>query len=233
MRLRLPSAQLCPAERRKAHCFCPFRDPERTTTQFPAASQSLVEVIESMAHFSFRSAVVSAFFLAATLIVSGCHGGQHPDNRMAVYSALDQNDLRSVTVSQDRGAGTITLSGIVGSADRRDKAEQLAKQAAPGYQIVDRIQVQSAGLQSQIKTAAQQAQLDSAIESKYKAALASDPKLKSQKIECYATNGTVTLRGRVRTREEWQQAEDLAKQLPDVQKVKNELRIAGGKSSNS
>lgn len=184
-----------------------------------------------MAHFSFRSAVVSASFLAATCILSGCHGSQHPDNRMAVYNALDQNDLRSITVSQDRGAGTITLSGIVGSMDRRQKAEQLAKQAAPDYQIVDRIQVQSAGLQNQMKSATEQAQLDSAIESKYKAAIASNPDLKSQKIQCYATNGTVTLRGKVRTREEWQQAEDLAKQLPDVQKVKNELRVEGGKPS--
>ena len=191
----------------------------------------MAEVIESMALHTFRAALVSASLLSATLFSAGCHGSQHPDDRMAVYNALDKNDLRSVTVSQDRGAGTITLSGIVGSMDNRQKAEQIAKQAAPDYQIVDRIEIDNAGIQSQIKSATQTAQLDSALESRYKATLASHPDLKSSKIQCFANNGTITLRGSVRTAKERQQAEELAKQLPDVQKVNNELRVTGGKPS--
>jgi hyperosmotically inducible periplasmic protein len=150
---------------------------------------------------------------------------------MAVYSALDQKDLRSITVSQDRGAGTMTLSGIVGSADRRNQAEQIAKQAAPEYQIVDRIQVESAGLQTEIKSATQKAQLDSAIEDKYKATLASNHTLKSQHIQYSAYNGTLTLKGTVRTIQERKEAEDLAKQVPEVQHVDNRIQVKSGKHS--
>jgi osmotically-inducible protein OsmY len=180
-----------------------------------------------------RSALLlgSSALVAGTLTLSGCHGSQHPDQRMAVYNALDQSNLRSVTVSQDRGAGTITLSGIIGSMDRRAQAERVAKQAAPGYQIVDRIQIESAGLQGEIKSATQTAQLDSAIEDKYKATLASDHTLKSQQIQYSAYKGTLTLKGTVRTAQERQEAEDLAKQVPEVQHVDNQIRVKGGKPS--
>jgi osmotically-inducible protein OsmY len=150
---------------------------------------------------------------------------------MAVYNALDKNDLRSVTVSQDRGNGTITLSGIVGSMDRRLHAEQIAKQAAPEYQIVDRIQVQSTGLQDDIQNATQKAQLDSAIEDSFRARIADEPSLKSEKIQYTAFHGTLTLKGTVRNWKERTTAEDLAKKIPQVQHVVNELQIKGGKPS--
>lgn len=182
---------------------------------------------------NLRSALLlcSGAVLTGTLALSGCHSSEHPDYRMAVYNALDQNDLRSITVSQDRGAGTITLSGIVGSMDRRQQAEQVAKQAAPGYQIADQIQIQSAGLQDDIKDATQKAQLDSAIESSFKSRIADEPSLKSEKIQYNAYNGTLTLKGTVRSAKERQQAEDLAKKVPQVQHVVNELQVHPGKPS--
>jgi osmotically-inducible protein OsmY len=170
-------------------------------------------------------------FLIGTLGLSGCHSDQHPDYRMAVYSALDKSNLRSVTVSQDRGAGTITLSGIVGSMDRRQQAENVARQAAPGYQIADRIRIQSAGLQDDIKAATQKAQLDSAIEENFKSRISNEPSLKSEKIQYTAYNGTLTLKGTVRSAKERQQAEDLAKKVPQVQRVDNQLQVRPGKPS--
>jgi len=150
---------------------------------------------------------------------------------MAVYNALHQGNLRSITVSQDRGEGTITLTGIVGSVDRRQHAEQIAQQAAPGYRIVDRIQVQSAGLQDDIKAATQKAQLDSAIEDEFKARISAEPSLKSEKIQYSAFHGTLTLKGTVRSSKDREQAEDLAKKVPQVQKVVNELQVRPGKPS--
>jgi osmotically-inducible protein OsmY len=170
-------------------------------------------------------------FLVATIGLNGCHGGKHPDDRMAVYNALDKNDLRSVTVSQDQGNGTITLSGIVGSMERRQKAEQIAQQTAPGYRIVDRIQVQSTGLQDDIQSATQQAKVDRSIENDFKKSVAEEPSLKSERIQCTAYHGTVTLKGAVRTSKEREQAEDLAKKVPQVQHVINEIRIRPGKPS--
>lgn len=82
----------------------------------------------------FAATVLSCGFTAA------CHSN-HPDDRQAVYSALDQNDLASVVVDQDRGSGVIKLTGIVGDQGRKDHATQLAQQAAPGYQIDNELKV--------------------------------------------------------------------------------------------
>jgi hyperosmotically inducible periplasmic protein len=182
---------------------------------------------------ALRSALLlcSSGIFATTLFLTSCHGREHPDNKMAVYNALDQGNLRSITVSQDRGEGTITLTGIVGSMDRRQHAEQIAQQAAPGYRIVDRIQVQSAGLQDDIKAATQKAQLDSSIEDEFKARIAAEPSLKSEKIQYSAFHGTLTLKGTVRSGKDREQAEDLAKKVPQVQKVVNELQVRPGKPS--
>jgi hyperosmotically inducible periplasmic protein len=173
----------------------------------------------------------STTLLAATLPLSGCRSNQHPDYRMAVYNALDKNDLRSITVAQDRGAGTITLTGVVGNMDRRQQAETIAKQSAPGYQIADKIQIHTTGLQDDIQDATQKAQLDSAIEDNFKARLADEPSLKSEKIKYTAFNGTLTLKGTVRSTKEREQAEDLAQKVPQVQHVINELQVRPGKPS--
>ncbi|MBS1805648.1 MAG: BON domain-containing protein [Acidobacteria bacterium] len=186
-----------------------------------------------MSHSALRSALLlcSSTILVGTLSLTACHSNQHPDYRVAVHNALDQNNLRSLTVAQDRSSGTITLSGIVGSMDRRQQAETIARQAAPGYQIADRIQIQSSGLQDDIKDAAQKAQLDSAIEDEFRSRVASEPSLKSEKIQYTAFNGTLTLKGTVRTGKERQQAEDLARKVHQVQRVVNELQIHPGKPS--
>jgi hyperosmotically inducible protein len=173
----------------------------------------------------------AAMLLAASLFLAGCMSGGHPDVKLAVYNALDEHDLRSVTVSQDRQAGVITLSGIVGANDRRQRAEQLAQQTAPGYSIVDRIQVDSAGLEGEERAATQTSQLDSAIEFRYKARLSANPALKNQKIKFFANNHTLTLRGSVHNARERNEAEELAKKVPQVQHVVNEIQIRPGKPS--
>jgi hyperosmotically inducible protein len=191
------------------------------------------EVILPMLRFGFRPALLfaSTALLAATLATSGCGDGNHPDVKLAVYNALDQNDLRSVTVTEDRTAGVITLSGIVGANDRRQRAEQVAQQAASGYSIVDRIKVDDAGLQGEEKAAVQTAELDSNIEDRFRATLQSNPALRKQKIEYSAYNGTLTLKGSVITARDRKQAEDLAKRIPQVQHVINEIQIKPGKPS--
>ena len=168
-----------------------------------------------MNQFGLRFACLFSLiaFLGVCVACSGCGHSGHPDDRIAVYNSLDQHDLRSVTVSQDRDAGTITLSGIVGSDDRKQIAEQLAQQAAPGYTIVDRVQVDSSGLQGEMKTAQQDAQLDSAIEDHFKATLAAHHTLKSENIQYSAFNGTLTLKGSVKSYKERQEAEELPRRF--------------------
>lgn len=171
------------------------------------------------------SILTASALVAGTIAFIGC-GHSHPDDQMAVYSSLDKNDLRSVTVSQDRDKGTITLKGIVASPTEKQKAEQVAQQAAPGYSIVDRTQVKNLGLQGELKAAQKDARLDSAIENHYKATIEAHRDLKN--IQYSAYNQTLTLRGRVKTYKEREEAEDLAKKVPQVQKVVNEIQIQDG-----
>jgi len=89
----------------------------------------------------FCKLLLASAVVAAPTCTSGCHNGSHPDDKQAVYNSLDQNDLASVIVSQDRDNGVIKLTGIVGSQARKDHAQQLAQQAAPGYRIDNQLTV--------------------------------------------------------------------------------------------
>lgn len=82
---------------------------------------------------------------ALAFIFTGCHAS-HPDDSAAVYKALGQNDMASVQVAQDRDNGVITLNGIVGDQARKDHAQQLAQQAAPGYTIRNNLRVDTTGI---------------------------------------------------------------------------------------
>ena len=91
-----------------------------------------------------------ALGVAATIVACGLtaaiHSHTHPDSQLAVHSALMSHSLDSVSIDQDQDKGIIRLTGIVESASHRDRALQLAQQAAPGYTIDNQIQVNRAGL---------------------------------------------------------------------------------------
>jgi hyperosmotically inducible protein len=192
-----------------------------------ASHRVLTEVMQPMVRAAFRriSILTTSVLLASTIAFVGCGHG-HPDDQAAVYSSLGKNDLRSVTVSQDRDKGTITLKGIVASPTEKQKAEQVARQAAPGYSIVDRMEVKNLGLQGELKAAQKDARLDSAIEDHYKDTIEAHRDLKNIKYSAY--NQTLTLRGSVKTYKEREEAEDLARKVPQVQKVVNEIQIQNG-----
>lgn len=152
-----------------------------------------------------------------------------PNYKMAVYESLDNNDLSSVTVIQNRDTGVITLSGIVGSADRRARAEAVAKEAAPGYTIDDKIQVDSSGLQSMVAAATAKSKLDSTIEDHFEASIKAHKDLVRQTIHYSAYNGTLFLKGAVKTADERKEAEELAKKVPNVQRVVNNIEVRPGK----
>jgi len=163
--------------------------------------------------------------LAIAIMVSGCNAGRHPDDQSAVYQKLNQSGLMSVIVSQDRTAGAMTLTGIVSDSKSKTKAEDLAREAAPGYTISNDIRVEAAGLETPVNAAPAPSPQDVAIENHFKAKLASEHSLKSQNIEYTATNGTLTLKGSVKTAAQKKKAESLAKKLPNVQNVVNDLEV--------
>lgn len=87
--------------------------------------------------------LVQSAVLALALLTVGC--GVHPDEKAAVYAALNKSNLRSVEIKEDRRSGVLTLTGIVTTPILKSEAETIAQQAAPGYRIADQIQVKPLG----------------------------------------------------------------------------------------
>ena len=172
-----------------------------------------------------------AMILSGILVLAGCQNHPlHPDERSGVANALNNNNLNSVSVSQDRDKGVMTLTGNVGSNDLRSQAESLAKQAAPDYTIADEIGVRPAG-NSQAGTVA--SNLDTAIEHNFKAAIKEHQNLDDQSIGYQAKNGTLVLKGSVKTVVQKKEAGDLAKEIPNVLQVVNEIKVEPKKHSTA
>ncbi len=176
-------------------------------------------------------AVVTAA-LGGTLVLAGCNrDADHPDVKYKVDSAMTQAGLGVVKVSQDRDKGVLTLTGDVPSADQKAQAEQIAKQNAPDYAISDEIGVRPIGEGSQASSV--DSKLDDGIEDNYKAALKEHKNLDDQSISCKAKNGTLVLTGSVKTASQKSEAMKLAKGIPNVKEVVNEIEVKPSKGSTA
>ena len=174
----------------------------------------------------------SVAIMAGVLVVSGCQNKPaHPDEKSAVTNAMSSNNMGDVSVSQDQEKGVMTLTGNVASADQKSQAEALAKQAAPDYTVANEIGVRPTGAEGQAK--AVDSNLDSAIEDNFKASLKANKHLDDQSIDYSAKNGTLVLKGSVKTAAQKTEAGKLAKQVPNVQQVVNEIEVKPGKHSTS
>lgn len=177
-------------------------------------------------------AAIATTGLAGVLMVTGCNNSpKYPDSKDAVTTALKQNDLGSIDVSQDRDKGVMTLTGNVASQDLKSQAESVTKQAAPDYTVADEIGVRPPDASSQASAVA--SDQDSAIEDNYKAELKKHRNLDDQSISVKSKNGTVVLSGSVKTAAQKREAEKLAKAVPHVQQVVNEIEVKPKKDSTS
>ncbi len=176
-------------------------------------------------------APLAAIFVSIFVLVGCNKPAQHPDVKDAVNSAMTQNGLGVVNVSQDRDKGVITLSGDVETPDKKAEAETLARQAAPGYTIADEIGIRPIGQESQAKSVDKS--LDSAIEDNFKAELKAHKNLDDQSIHYTAKNGTLMLDGSVKTAAQRSEANKLAKAVPNVKEVVNELKVEPNKHSTT
>lgn len=173
----------------------------------------------------------SATILAGVLALAGCHThADHPDEKSAVTTSLNNNSLSAVSVSQDRDKGVMTLTGNVDSADKKTQAENLAKQAAPDYTIANEIGVRPP---DESNAGAVSSNLDTGIEHDFKAAIKEHKNLDDQSIDYSAKNGTLVLKGSVKTAAQKHEAEQLAKQVPNVQSVVNEIKVDPKKHSTA
>ncbi len=172
----------------------------------------------------------STAILATAMVVAGCNKPSHPDEKSAVTDSLKNSNLSSVNVSQDRDKGVITLKGNLDSEDLKSQAGSVAKQAAPDYTIANEIGVRPPGANTAGSVASN---LDDAIEDNFKAMIKAHASLNDQSIRGSAKNDTLVLKGSVKTTKQKKEAEDLAKKVPNVQQVVNELEVKPNKHSTS
>ena len=169
----------------------------------------------------------AAILMGSAMVIAGCQKN-HPDEKSAVTNSLNSNNLGSVDVSQDREKGVMTLKGDVASADAKQQAESLAKQAAPDYTVANEIGVRPPEAANAGSVASN---LDSAIEDNFKAAIKAHENLNDQSISGSAKNGTLVIKGSVKTAAQKKEVGTLAKQVPNVQQVVNELEVKPNKHS--
>src|SRR5580692_11222989 len=162
------------------------------------------------------------FVLTALSVGLACSSRSDLSYKDNVEKALQQADLKDVTVAEDADKNTITLGGTLHSDEAKAKAAEVAKSAANPRIIANEISVRPVGAESEAKGAA--AALDEGIEKNYKAALITS-RLDKQHISYSAKNGVLTLTGTVQTAGEREEARTLAAGIPHVQQVLNQIAI--------
>jgi hyperosmotically inducible periplasmic protein len=156
----------------------------------------------------------------AAVLFSGCSTNtEYPDVAGNVKKTLQANGLNQVDVSQDRQKGVVKLTGKVESDQDKAKAETLAKSEAGNEVVADEIAVEPKGSEAGTINA----DVDKAIAKNLDAALIENRMNKTVKYS--VKNGVVTLTGTVRTEQARHQAADIAKAVPNVQQVVNELQL--------
>jgi osmotically-inducible protein OsmY len=163
-----------------------------------------------------------AFALSLFMVASGCSKQPTSTYKDSVKTALEQADLKDVSVSEDADKNTITLGGTLHSESAKENAANVAKANAGNRIVVNEVSVQPVGQESEAKSIA--SNLDDGIENNYKAALISKG-LDKQHIKFDAKNGVLILKGNVKTTAQRKEAELVAQSVPNVQQVLNEIDV--------
>jgi hyperosmotically inducible protein len=134
-----------------------------------------------------------------------------------------------VSVSQDRDKGVVTLTGSVATESDKAQAESVTKAAAGGQVVADEIAVRPPGDESAAK--AVDSDLDKAIEKNLDAALVKRKMDKGVRYD--VKNGVVTLKGDAVSEGRRSAVEQIAKGVPNVTQVVNEMQVKEQKASSS
>jgi hyperosmotically inducible protein len=161
---------------------------------------------------------------AAICVTVACNSTDraNADYKNNVKAALEQADLKDVSVAEDAAKNTITLGGTLHSEDAKNRAASVAQANAGPRIVANEISVEPIGNERDARKI--ESNLDDGIESNYKAVLISKG-LDKQHIRYDAKNGVLTLKGSVKSTEQRQAAQELAKNTPNVQQVVNEIQI--------
>ena len=169
--------------------------------------------------------------IATLVTLAGCKSEtqKSPDVTDAVRKSLDDAGLKSVSVSDDRDKGVVTLGGKVNSPDQKAQAESLAKPIAGGQVVADEIAVIPDGAGSDAR--AVNSDIDNGIKKNLDAALIQNQLHKNVK---YAVkNGVVTLTGEVNSDATRSNAQQVASAVPNVVQVVNDLQVKDRKATST
>lgn len=155
--------------------------------------------------------------VAVAIGATACGSGGDPTGRVA--QALEQERIKGVDVARDNDF--VILKGEVDSVERRSQAGRIAAQAAG----------RSAMVVNELSVPNEPTELghapDREIRDRLVTLVASDPQLRERDIDVNVEQGIVIISGDVRSAEEKQRAEQLARQLSGVREVANSLDVIG------
>jgi len=141
---------------------------------------------------------------------------------------LDRAGLKDVSESQDREKGVVTLGGHTDSDAAKMQAEEIAKSLSAGQVVSNEIAVLPPG-DSDAKRV--NSDLDKGISKNLDATLTQNGLAHVVKYD--VKNGVVTLKGDVDSQSKRGQVESMAKAVPNVQQVVNELQIRNQKATST
>lgn len=159
--------------------------------------------------------------LGLAVLLAGCASNLAPDVAGSIRNSLKQQGLTSVSVSQDRAKGVVTLGGNVQQPQDKTRAEQIAQPLAQGQVVADEIAVVPQGAEAGAAKS-MYSDLDRGIQANLDAAFI---RADIKGISHSTTNGVVTLKGNLDTPQLRQSAEQVAAQVPNVQQVVNEIDV--------
>jgi hyperosmotically inducible protein len=166
--------------------------------------------------------------LVATLVVAGCNreDGASTDVADNIEESLEQAKIDEVSVDQDRDKGVVTLSGNVATEAEKERAEAIAKAAAPRDVIANEIRVLPAGMEDRADDVADD--LDAGIERNLDAEFT---KANIRGVTHEVETQVVTLTGSVASAVERTRIEKLASGVPNVKQVVNKLAIGNDRDT--
>lgn len=158
-------------------------------------------------------------WICAASVASMVACDRGPDTEENVRKALDQANLQTAKVVVDDDANIVHLQGTVGSMADRTRAAEIATAAVgTSGRVLNELTVE--GLND--RTAGD---FDGQIADTLDRMLDEDPVLKERDVTFEVSNGMVAITGEVRTADEKNRVEQLAKAGPGVKEVANGLEI--------
>ncbi len=136
--------------------------------------------------------------------------------------ADDRVKGRQVSVQTHKGV--VTLRGKVDSADAKAAASDIAKGIEHVKSVRNELQVVAPSQRDRVD--ADDKQIGKSVEQRFK----QDPKLKSAKIDAKVDAGVVILTGEVKSIDTSARASEVARSVPGVRYVKNDLTFASRSS---